>query len=67
MGDDSLSQIKGLKPDTCELRIFLAPNPEFNTWHGMQMFAKREDFEDYVVTKAEFDEEGSRAFRKFNL
>ena len=67
LGGEGISYPKGLKPDGSELRIFLAPNPEFNTWHGLQMFAKRDDFEDYVVTKQEYEDEGLRAFRRFNL
>lgn len=67
MGDDSMHNTKSLKPDSSDLRIFLVPNPEFNTWHGLQMFAKRGDFEDFVVEKREYEEEGVRVFRKFNL
>jgi actin-related protein len=67
MGEDSLGNTKGLKPDDAELRIFMVPNPELNTWHGLQMFAKRDDFEEYVVERSEYEEEGPRTFRKFNL
>mmetsp|Transcript_16767 Transcript_16767/g.14698 ORF Transcript_16767/g.14698 Transcript_16767/m.14698 type:complete len:235 (+) Transcript_16767:548-1252(+) len=67
LGDSRISNSKGIKPDSAELRIFLAPNPEFNTWHGLKMFANREDFEDYVVTKQEYEDEGPRVFRRFNL
>lgn len=58
---------KGFKPDSAELKIFLMPNPELNTWNGLQLFAKRDDFEDYVVDKKTYEEEGTRAFRKYNL
>ena len=67
MGDQNARCTKGFKPDSAELRLFLAPNPEFNTWEGLKMFAKKDDFEDYVVEKKEFEEEGARVFRKFNL
>lgn len=67
MGSESLGHNKGFKPTSADLRIFLAPNPEFNTWEGLRMFAKRDDFEDYVVERKEYEEEGLRVFKKFNL
>ena len=67
MGDETMKSTKGFKPDSAELKIFLMPNPEFNTWHGLQLFSKREDFEDYVIDKKTYEEEGTRVFRKFNL
>jgi len=67
IGDESIQHPTGFKPDSADLRIFLTPNPEFNTWHGLQMFTKRDDFEDYVVTKQEYEDEGVRAFRRYNL
>ena len=67
LGGEDSSHPQGLKPDSADLRIFLSPNPELNTWNGLQMFAQRGDFEDYVVTKQEYEDEGLRAFRRFNL
>jgi len=67
MGEDTATCTKGMKPDDAELRIFMVPNPELNTWHGLQMFAQKDDFEEYVVEKKEYEEEGVRVFRKFNL
>lgn len=67
VGTPTSTSTSGFKPNDTEHRLFLAPNPELNTWEGLKMFANRPDFEDYVVEKAEYEEEGARVFRKFNL
>lgn len=60
--------LQSLKPSESEVRIFELQNPAQAAWRGLKHFcSNKHSFEEYVVTRKEYAEEGVRILKKFNL
>ena len=63
-----LNDLQSLKPDDSEARVFEPSNPVTSAWKGLKLFcSNKNNFEEYVVTRKEYQEEGHRIIKKFYL
>ncbi len=61
-------ELETLRPYDCPVRVFEVSNPTQAAWKGLKQFcSKKHTFDEYVVTKKEFQEEGYRVLKKFYL
>ncbi|CAH1396441.1 unnamed protein product [Nezara viridula] len=51
--------VRASAPDEYEVHITLPPNPITYAWHGGKLISKDPEFYSFVVTKEEYEEEGS--------
>jgi actin-related protein len=60
--------LESLRPYDCPVRIFELPNPHQAAWKGLKHFcSNKHTFDEFVVTKREYMEEGARILKKFNM
>ncbi|CDW72015.1 UNKNOWN [Stylonychia lemnae] len=66
--DRLYQDMQSLKPDGSEVQIYELQNPITSAWKGLRQFCQnKNNFEEYVVTRKEYQEEGFRVLKKFYL
>ena len=62
------NEMEKLKPCETSVKIYDSQNPLQAAWKGMKQFcSNKTGFEEYVVTRKEYQEEGYRILKKFYL
>ncbi len=60
--------LQSLKPYDSTVRIFELSNPSQAAWRGLKQFCSNKvNFEEFVVTRKEYNEEGERVLKKMYL
>ena len=60
--------LQGFKPNECTAEVNELQTPQHAAWKGLKTFcSNKTNFEDFVVTKREYQEEGFRILKKFYL
>jgi len=63
------TELQSLKPQDCELNVEVLDNATSQVWRGLRDFCDKRSslFEQHVVTRKEYHEEGPRISKKFYL
>lgn len=62
------NDLQSLKPIDSTVNVYDAKEPQHAAWKGLRLFCQnKQNFEEYVVTRREYNEEGFRVLKKFYL